>query len=69
MTDGDLGADWWRDVPVYLAQGVLAEQLDITVDEADQVLRVHAEQVARPMLDVAYDVVGFRLLIDPGHER
>jgi AmiR/NasT family two-component response regulator len=65
MHDEDLDAVLWSDVPVYWAQGVLAERLGVTVEEADQALRAHADRTGRPLLEVAGDVVGFRLLLDP----
>ncbi|HZZ49651.1 MAG TPA: ANTAR domain-containing protein [Pseudonocardia sp.] len=55
-----------KDAPVYWAQGVLADMLGITVDEADHALRAHAEDVGSPLLDVAYQVVRFGLHVDPG---
>ena len=59
----------WKDAPVYWAQGVLAERLGITVDEADRALRAHADDVGSPLLDVAYRVVRFELIVDPGTAR
>ncbi len=54
------------EAPIYWAQGVLAEVLGVAVEEADRALRAHAEKTARPLLEVGHDVVGFRLLVDPG---
>jgi hypothetical protein len=65
MGDEDLGAEWWVDAPVYWAQGVLAERLGVTVDEADSALRAHAARTGTPLRVVAHEVVRFSLLIDP----
>ncbi len=58
-----------NDAPVLWAQGVLAERLDITVGEADRMLREHAQRTGRALPDVAHDVVHAGLLVDPGHDR
>lgn len=68
MRNENLGAAWASDAPFWLAQGVLAERLGITVEVAGRTLRAHAERTGRPLLDIAHDVVGFRLLIDPTDE-
>jgi hypothetical protein len=63
------GTGWWTDASIYWAHGVLAERLGMTVTEADQALRAHVEKTGRSLLEVADDVVGFRLLFDPGDDR
>lgn len=59
----------WSDAPGYWAQGVLAERFGVTVEEADRTLRAHADRTGRPLLEIADDVVGSRLLLGPHHDR
>lgn len=65
MPEDDLSDEWSINAPVWLAQGVLAERLGITVEDAARVLENHAERTGAPPRAVADDVVAFRLLINP----
>jgi AmiR/NasT family two-component response regulator len=69
MDDEDLLDRRWPDAAIYWAQGVLAEMLSISVEEADRRLRAHAERTSRPILDVAKEVVLFGAIIGPADHR
>jgi len=57
----DLDPRDWRDVAVLQAQGVLAERLGVSVDEADRGLRDYSTSTGTPLFEVAWQVVHLRL--------
>jgi hypothetical protein len=66
MAATDLNPRDPRDAQVLIAQGVLAEDLGVDLDQADRALRDYAASTATPLHDVAWRVVHLRLVIDAG---
>jgi hypothetical protein len=65
MSNEDLIDQRWQGAPIYWAQGVLAETLGISVEEADRRLRARAERTCRSTVEVAKDVVLLGAIIGP----
>jgi hypothetical protein len=62
MTADDPDMQGWRGV--HMAEGVLAELLGVSVDQAARGLRAYVAAVGAVLSDVARDVVELRLVID-----